>query len=376
MTPALPSGLSLLLDRLRGVVGPDHVSPAAPPFIRVRPGSAAEVTGVLQAAAIGGVRASLQGAPEALVHLDLGRLDQLLSVSATSLLCEAQAGLRLCDLEHRLRERQLTLGPLPAPTLLRTLGAVLAAPRPPEASPALGRLCDRAARLVAVVPFRGPAREMAVPAQVAPRRASGPDLRHLLIGSRGRTGIIAAATLVLSRAAAETRCAGWMLPSAGAAVGRLCEGFFALGGTGPADLQVASPELLRQAAPQAALPPGAAALLVRAEGPAAAEQVRRFAPEAPPLPDELCRLWLGDPPPQPEPLRERAAWWPATARALPLLPAALTAAFAGAPGPRLICGVHLHGAALCTNVPCPPERGETDLLERIRAEIDPQGLLC
>jgi FAD/FMN-containing dehydrogenase len=392
-----PAGLQLLLDRLRRALGPEHVEEVQDggrPHIRCAPASAAEVGEVLEAAAVGGVRASVRGAREALLHLSLHRLSAVLSVDNVSLLCEVQAGALLGDVERHLRGVGLSLGPLPPLSLGRTLGAALSAPRPVEAAPATGRLRDRPARLYAVLPEAGARREVPLPRCLAPRRAAGPDLKQLLIGARGAFGVITSASLGVVRLAALSRCGGWLFPEGEAAISSLCALWAAHGGIGPTDMQVVSRDVLLQLAGQApALPPGEAALLVRADGPvgwveatllsAGATCAARGGQE---LPDTLAQAWLlPDPTAGPSAWPAAAARWPALQRALPMAPQVLKEAFAAAAGPRVLCGVHLHGAALCAGG-LPEERvsaqraqeaaAEGLILDTMRRRLDPRSILC
>lgn len=230
-----------------------------PPYIRCRPGDGAQVAAALAAARVGGVRASCTFAREALLHLDLSRLDRV-AVDGKTLLCTAGAGISLGRLQSAVRAHGLSLGPLPPKSLPRTLGAALAAPRPSEASPSLGRLRDRPRQVQAVLPGQG---EMDLPVRPAPRRAAGPDLKQLLIGSRGKVGILVSATLPLVRPGPERRLVGWMLPTVEAAARALWQVLHGLGGIGPMDLQLVAPGLLRAAASGTELPAGGGAAAAR-----------------------------------------------------------------------------------------------------------------
>lgn len=394
--PPQPAGMPLLLDRLRSALGAEHVDESAVPRLRCAPGSAAQVAEVLNAARIGGVRVSLASHRDALVQLDLGRLAQVVHTDEDSLLCEVQAGASLAAVERHLRGVGLTLGPLPPRTLLRTVGAVLSAPRPAEASLLLGRLRDRAPRVTAVMPD---GQELALPVAVAPRRATGPELRQLLIGARGRAGVLTSATLQVARVPAAVRCAGWFFPGPGSlsAMAALCDVQRLHGGTAPADLQVLSLALLRTLADAGELPPlpgaGAAggdergaALLVRADGPAAfckaqLQRLRQLLGDSgTELPEALCGRWLGMGPVR-EPGEAVLPQWPRHERALlGPSPAMLAEAFDGCRGPRLLCGVHLHGAALCADQGLPEQVPGADaagpVLGALLRERYPEPVLC
>lgn len=377
--PDAPSGRALLLDRLRERLGPTQVEEGGA-HIRCRPGSAAELGDALQAASVGGVRASCTGAPAALLHLELSRLTTV-ALDEVSLLCTAGAGLTLGALEAALRERGLSLGPVPAPSRRRSLGAALGAPRPAEASPLLGRLRDRAVRIEAVLPRSDGWRPLLLPALPAPRRAAGPDLKQLVIGGGGQSGVITAATLPVVRPGPATRYLGFSLPI-GRAAAALCALLRRTGGAGPADAMILGGALA--AVDGAAASGEGAALLVRAEGPGAlveaqAALLAALCGDAEALPGAFCQAWLDGE-------EAQAARIPAGQRALPALsPVELGQLLGACGGPRLLCGVHLHGAALCAEpgalaaLPAPPpgqDSGAARLRELLRAQLDPHALLC
>jgi len=204
-----------LLARLGGVVGGAHVAlDGDASRIAVRPGSASEIVGLLRIAreeralvTVGDREPLPEPRARPVLRLDLGRLANVQQLDEASLLVLAQAGLRLGALEARLRERGLTLGPLPPATLARTLGAVLAAPRPSEATPR-GRLLDRCAAVDAVL-----ADGTDLSTRLAPRKATGPDLMHVLLGTRGATGVLTAAWLRLARRPPHRSFAGFAFPA-------------------------------------------------------------------------------------------------------------------------------------------------------------------
>src|SRR5690242_18050314 len=97
------------------------------------------------------------------------RMHNILHLDETSLLVTAQAGVTFQALEEELAARGLTLGPLPAWARGRTLGALLAAPRPSEAAPRIGRFTRACAGVQGLLPD---GTEIAT--RVAPRKATGP----------------------------------------------------------------------------------------------------------------------------------------------------------------------------------------------------------
>jgi alkyldihydroxyacetonephosphate synthase len=191
----------LYVDRLAHAVGAAHVSVDGE-RVTVRPGAPAEIADVVRIA--GEVSATVGIGVADGVALDLGRMRNVLHLDETSLLVEVQAGLTVEQLEIVLAERGLTLGPVPHSSRARTVGALLSAPRPSEAAPRTGRLTATCAGIAAVL-----ADATALSTRVAPRKATGPDLMHALVGARGTLGLITAATLRVQRRAEMRHEAAW-----------------------------------------------------------------------------------------------------------------------------------------------------------------------
>lgn len=125
---------------------------------------------------------------EVVLHLD--RLDQVLDFDPVSETITVQAGMTLMQVENYLRERGFTLGFAPRRELDRTIGTVLSHYPPFAGSPLYGTLRRNCLGLSAVLPEGTVFRQ-----RPAPRRSVGPDLMHLLLGTRGRLGIITAACM-------------------------------------------------------------------------------------------------------------------------------------------------------------------------------------
>ncbi len=142
-----------------------------------------------------GARASGdRGAPEpsqeAFTVLDLSRLDEVLDMDPVSGTVTAQAGITVHQLENFLHEKGFTLGFVPRSRLLLSLGDYLATSCPSEGSPLYGTILENCLGLSAVMADR-----TSFKVRPSPRRAVGPDLMHLLLGARGRYGVITAACL-------------------------------------------------------------------------------------------------------------------------------------------------------------------------------------
>jgi FAD/FMN-containing dehydrogenase len=173
------------------------------------------------------------GVGAAPLSLDLSRMRNLLHLDETSLLVTVQAGLSAQSLDAILHERGLSLPPLGPTSRGRTIGALLSGPRPSEASPAWGRFIAACAGIGAVL-----ADGTQIATRVAPRKATGPDLMHVLLGTRGTLGVITSATLRLQRRGELREEAAWALPSLHDALE--CARAILVRGGRPHDLSVAS----------------------------------------------------------------------------------------------------------------------------------------
>jgi alkyldihydroxyacetonephosphate synthase len=154
---------------------------------------------------VGGVE-PLRGECEAVVALDLGRLDAV-SVDGRSLLATAGAGLTLPALEAALARDGVTLGHYPQSFEYATLGGCVATRSAGQASTGYGRID----KLVHGVRLVAPVGDLALPA--LPASAAGPDLRELVVGSEGALGVIAEATLAVRPAPAVKRYDGLVFAS-------------------------------------------------------------------------------------------------------------------------------------------------------------------
>lgn len=203
-------------DRLVHAVGATHVL-AERGRALVRPGASAELVDIVRIAGeVGAAVGVALGAGHAgAIDVDLSRMCNILELDETSLLVTVQAGITVEALERLLAERgqRLRLPPLPAWSRARTIGALLAAPRPSEASPRAGRFVQSCAGVQALLPD---GTEIAT--RVAPRKATGPDLMHVILGARGTLGLITAATLRVERRQESRRSAAFRLPTLPAAL--------------------------------------------------------------------------------------------------------------------------------------------------------------
>lgn len=182
--------------------------------------------------------------------------DAVLHLDETSALVHVEAGVRLGVLAEALSPRGLTLGVLPIESRGRTLGAALSAPRPSEATPR-ERLVDRCAALSARLPDG-----RLIDTRLAPRKATGPDFSHALLGARGENGHILSAWLRLTRRPRHTLYAGFALDGASAL--RSVRWLLDVG-VRPAELMLVDAALATNSLAQA-LRDGEVAVLLRLDG--------------------------------------------------------------------------------------------------------------
>lgn len=130
----------------------------------------------------GGVNV-LAGDPPTVV-LDLTHLTGLEALDETSGLATFAAGTTGPEVEAALAERGLTLGHFPQSWELSTLGGWVATRASGQESLGYGSIQE----LVAGVEMVAPAGRLAL--RAFPATAAGPDLRHLVLGSEGRLGVI------------------------------------------------------------------------------------------------------------------------------------------------------------------------------------------
>jgi alkyldihydroxyacetonephosphate synthase len=153
---------------------------------------------------VGGV-AACRGDKQAVVVLDLVRLDELVSVDATSRLATFQAGVPAPEAERLLAAHGLTLGHVPQSFERATIGGFAATRSSGQASAGYGRFED----MVEGVRIATPRGEWQL--GVAPASAAGPDLRQLVVGSEGAFGVITEVTVRVRELPTVRRYEGFLL---------------------------------------------------------------------------------------------------------------------------------------------------------------------
>ncbi|HVB71033.1 MAG TPA: FAD-binding oxidoreductase [Acidimicrobiales bacterium] len=184
------------------------------PGLVARPTTSGQVAEVLRRAGARGVAVTAQGgrsgvvggavAPDGGVALDMTGLNRVLEIDDVSGLVRVEAGCFGPELEAATRARGWTVGHHPQSFELSTVGGWIACRGAGQYSNRYGKVED-IVRALSVVLASG---EMIHLGGRAPRRATGPDLLQLFVGSEGALGVITEATLVMRPAPAhEARAA-------------------------------------------------------------------------------------------------------------------------------------------------------------------------
>jgi alkyldihydroxyacetonephosphate synthase len=166
---------------------------------------------------VGGVEA-LRGSHPAVVSLDLGALDRLVSLDERSHIAVFEPGIQLPAAEGALNARGYTLGHFPQSYEYATVGGCVATRSSGQASTGYGRIDAMVVGLQAACPA-GDVDLLTVPAS-----AAGPDLRQLFTGSEGTLGVLTQIALRVRPLPAERRYEGFMFTS----FDHGCEAFRAL----------------------------------------------------------------------------------------------------------------------------------------------------
>ena len=142
------------------------------------------------------------------VVVDLAELRGLVEFDADNLLVTARAGTPFRELTALVEDAGFVLGHYPQSIELAQLGGLVATRSAGQFSTRYGGIEELVLEVEAVLQDGSVVRAGGIP-----RRAAGPDLRQLWIGSEGSLGIVTEVTLRLFRAPAAHRLAAYALPS-------------------------------------------------------------------------------------------------------------------------------------------------------------------
>jgi alkyldihydroxyacetonephosphate synthase len=191
------------VDRFKKYTAVHGIYDGPIPAAIVYPSSTAEVAAVLRFAGQNLVnvvprtgRTATEGGLETVVEdslvVDGSRMNAITSIDPVDMMATVQGGVRLQHLEDTLRAQGLTTGHSPQSKPLAQLGGLVATRSIGQFSTLYGGIEDLVVGLEAVFPDGTVTRIKNVP-----RRAAGPDIRHIVIGSEGALCFITEVTVKL-----------------------------------------------------------------------------------------------------------------------------------------------------------------------------------
>jgi alkyldihydroxyacetonephosphate synthase len=187
-----------------------------------------------------GTEGGLETIVEDTIVLDGSRMDAIVAIDDVDMMVTVQCGVPLQRLEDELRTRGLTTGHSPQSKPLAQYGGLVATRSIGQFSTLYGAIEDMVVGLEAVFPDGTIARIKNVP-----RRAAGPDIRHVVIGNEGALCVVTEVTIKVFRYQPEnTRFFGFLLDDFGTGVDALRE--LITSGYRPSVCRVYSPEDARQ----------------------------------------------------------------------------------------------------------------------------------
>jgi FAD/FMN-containing dehydrogenase len=193
------------VDRFKKYTAVHGIYDGPIPAAIVYPSSTADVAAVLRFAEDNLVnvvprtgRTATEGGLETVVEdslvVDGSRMNAILSIDSVDMMATVQCGAGLQELEDLLRAEGLTTGHSPQSKPLAQLGGLVATRSTGQFSTLYGGIEDMVVGLEAVFPGGQVTRIKNVP-----RRAAGPDIRHIVIGSEGALCFITEVTVKLFR---------------------------------------------------------------------------------------------------------------------------------------------------------------------------------
>jgi alkyldihydroxyacetonephosphate synthase len=189
-------------------------------------------------------RTATEGGLETVVEdslvVDGSRMNAILSIDPVDMMATVQCGVPLQHLEDTVRAQGLTTGHSPQSKPLAQLGGLVATRSIGQFSTLYGGIEDLVVGLEAVFPGGQVTRIKNVP-----RRAAGPDIRHIVIGSEGALCFVTEVTVKLFRYQPQNnRYFGFLVDDFAAGIDAIRELITA--GYRPSVCRVYSPEDARQ----------------------------------------------------------------------------------------------------------------------------------
>lgn len=259
------------VDRFRKYTAVHGIYDGPFPAVIAYPTSTADVAALLELAEreriavvprTGGT--STEGGLETVVDdaivVDGSRMDGVLAVDAENMMVTVQCGVPLQRLEDQLREQGFTTGHSPQSKPIAQMGGLVATRSIGQFSTLYGAIEDMVVGLEAVL-----SGGRVVRIKNVPRRAAGPDIRHVVIGNEGTLAFITEVTVKLFRwYPGQERYHGFLVPDFADGVRVLREVIVA--GYRPSVARLYSPEDARQHFPDHPLDQNL--VVLSAEGPA------------------------------------------------------------------------------------------------------------
>jgi alkyldihydroxyacetonephosphate synthase len=183
------------------VVRPRSVEDVVSTVNLCRESGTALVPSGLRSGVCGGVLASAGS-----VLLDLSSLGRVRAIEPRDLIGSFDAGVRGSDAEALLNAQGLTLAHFPQSVSVSSVGGWVATRAAGQFSTGYGNIEDLLLGVEAVLPDGS-----LLESGQAPRAATGPDLRQLLLGSEGTLGVITGVQLGLRRVPETRVCAAYYL---------------------------------------------------------------------------------------------------------------------------------------------------------------------
>lgn len=138
---------------------------------------------------------------------DLKRMNKIRKIDDFSLSATIEAGAFGELIERDLNLRGYTLGHFPSSIYCSTLGGWLAARSAGQLSTLYGKIEDMTLAIEAVLPDGS-----VIGTNDAPRKATGPDIDRVIIGSEGTLAVITAATMKIHRLPEHRQYASFLFP--------------------------------------------------------------------------------------------------------------------------------------------------------------------
>jgi alkyldihydroxyacetonephosphate synthase len=152
------------------------------------------------------------GETRAVVSLDMGRMDQVLSIDVDSGLARIQAGALGPHLEAQLAAQGWTIGHFPDSFTHSTVGGWAATRSSGMQSDKYGDIAQIVRGLRVVRPSH-PDRDGVLVIPAIPSASTGPSVREMIVGSEGRLGVITEVTAQVHRVAEVREIQAYFFPT-------------------------------------------------------------------------------------------------------------------------------------------------------------------